>query len=302
MRYLFTLLLATTVTPLYAQAPWNVRDHLPLEKLLVQAHRGAGELSEENTPEAFQLGWKLNCIPEADIRQTKDGVIVAFHDANFARVVKGIEPALAKKGVADISFAELQKLDVGSWKGEQFAGRRVSRMTDIFALMKGKPERRLYLDYKKADLKQLAREIQEYGVGKQVIFATTSYPTLREWKKLLPDSATLLWMGGTDEKLTQRFEEIRKTNFADITQVQIHVHLKKPAAEIKRDDVNPFQESDAFLRDRGNELRQHGILFQSLPWGGSTEAIYWKLLDLGVMSCATDHPEVTWAAMKKYYK
>jgi hypothetical protein len=83
--------------------------------------------------------------------------------------------------------------------------------------------------------------------------------------------------------------------------LQIHTHLLKDAKEINRDSVNPFVESDAFLIEKGKEIRSHGILFQTLPYGGNTKEIYWKLLDLGLMSFATDHPDVTWDAVKSYY-
>src|SRR4051794_37066713 len=152
---------------------WNVRGHVALERFIVQAHRGAGELAEENTLDAFELGWKLGCIPESDLRTTSDGVIVAFHDDNFSRVVKGIPEAMKTKGVKDITFDELQKLDVGSWKGEQFKGRHVSKMTEVFTLMHGKPDRRLYMDINNVDLPQLAREVKDAGVEKQVILAST---------------------------------------------------------------------------------------------------------------------------------
>src|SRR3954470_22114269 len=115
------LLLFASVSLVPAQdaslkSPWNVRDHIPLEKFIIQGHRGAGELAEENTLAAFELGWKLGTYPESDIRTTSDGVIVAFHDNDFSRVVKGVSPEMAKKGVQDITFAELSQLDVGSWK------------------------------------------------------------------------------------------------------------------------------------------------------------------------------------------
>jgi glycerophosphoryl diester phosphodiesterase len=282
---------------------WNVRDHLPLSEFIVQAHRGAGELAEENTLEAFELGWKLNCIPESDIRMTSDGVIVAFHDNNFARVVKDVTPEMKEKGVKDVTFAELQKLDVGSFRGEQFKGRHVSRMSDVFALMTGKPQRKLYLDIKNVDLEQLAREVKAAKVETQVILASTNYNKyIRAWKKLVPESSTLLWMGGTEAELNKRFEtELRPANFADITQLQIHTHLLMNAAAIKRDTPNPFAEPDSFLIEKGKEIRSHGILYQTLPYGGSTKEIYWKLLDLGFMSFATDHPDVTWDAVKAYY-
>ncbi|HTL27716.1 MAG TPA: glycerophosphodiester phosphodiesterase family protein, partial [Tepidisphaeraceae bacterium] len=214
--------------PTTSQTNWNVRDHLPADAIIVQAHRGAGELSEENTLEAFQLGWKLGCIPESDLRTTKDGVIVAFHDNNFGRVVKGVSPDMAKKGVKDITFDELKKLDVGSWKGDQFTGRHVSKMTEVFALMKGHPERKLYMDIKNVNFDQLAQEVKEYGIESQVILASTKYDQIHKWKKLVPTGQTLLWMGKTEDPepyLTQRFEELRKANFADVTQLQIHTHL-----------------------------------------------------------------------------
>ena len=284
-----------------ARSDWNVRDHIPLDQFIVQAHRGAGELAEENTLDAFQLGWKLGCIAESDLRTTSDGVIVAFHDDNFMRVVKGISPEMAKKGVKDVTFAELQKLDVGSWKGNDFKGRHVSRMTEVFALMKGQPQRRLYLDIKNVDLAHLADEVKQYAVEKQVILASTKYAIVRKWKALVPESQTLLWMGGAEGQLNKRFEELRKTNFADVTQIQIHTHLVTDAAAINRDSINPFAESDAFLIDKGNEIRSHHILFQTLPYGGTTAGVYAKLLDLGLMSFATDHPDVTWNAVKAYY-
>lgn len=284
------------------RSSWTVRDHVPIEKFAIQAHRGAGELSEENTIEAFELGWSLNCIPEADVRVTGDGVIVPFHDNTFARVVRGVSPELARKGVADLTFAELQKLDVGAFKGDEFKGRRVGTLREVFEVMARDRSRRLYLDIKQVDLKRLAAEVRETGVADRVILASTQYPMIREWKALVPESKTLLWMGGTEEALEKRFEELRATDFADVDQLQIHTNLAMPIERINRDAANPFKESDAFLIARGEELRKHGILYQTLPWKGAAPGVYAKLLDLGFMSFATDHPKEAWAAVRNYYE
>src|SRR5262245_28700250 len=121
-----TLCLLLASTPLLAfgaaagKSDWNITDHIPLERIVVQSHRGAGFLAEENTLAAFELGWKLGTYPESDVRTTSDGVIVAFHDANFDRVVKNLPPTLKGKGVQHVTFEQLSKLDVGAWKGEQF--------------------------------------------------------------------------------------------------------------------------------------------------------------------------------------
>lgn len=293
-----------------AKSDWNVRDHVELKDFKIQAHRGAGDLAEENTLEAFQLGWKMGCIPESDLRTTKDGIIVAFHDNNFSRVVKDVAPEMKEKGVKDITFAELEKLDVGSYHGTQFSGRHVSKMSDVFALMTGHPERSLYLDIKNVKLPDLAKLVKDAKVESQVILASTKYDLIREWKKLVPESQTLLWMGGTEEYLEGRFAELRKTDFADVTQLQIHVNIKgavgtvpdaTAVAAVKRDSTDPFKESDAFLIAHAAEVRSHGITAQTLPWGANSKDVYWKLLDLGFMSFATDHPDVTQDAVKAYY-
>ncbi len=195
-------LLVTTM--LAAQGNWTVRDHVPMKNFVIQSHRGAGVLAPENTLSAFELGWKLNCVPEADVRTTKDGVIVAFHDNNFARVVVNVTPELAKRGVKDLTFADLQKLDVGD-------GQRVLKMSDIFAkAMSGKPDRRMYLDIKQVDFDQLAREVKAAGVEKQVILATPRHGDIRKWRSLVPDGQTLLWVGSSsDEGLEKKLEPVR---------------------------------------------------------------------------------------------
>src|SRR4051812_22513305 len=86
--------LAAAQTP--KKSDWTIKGHIAPEQFVIQSHRGAGELAEENTPEAFELGWSLGTVPESDVRTTKDGVIVAFHDNNFARVVKDASEELKK--------------------------------------------------------------------------------------------------------------------------------------------------------------------------------------------------------------
>lgn len=286
--------------------------HNPISPtIVIQSHRGAGILSTDNTREAFELGWSLGVIPEADVRTTRDGVLVAFHDATLARLVEESRhnPELGAKSVAELPWTELASLDVGSWRGDEFAGHRVPRLSDIFALMKGKPRRELYLDLKAASLPALSQTVDDAGVGGQVILASSDYATLREWSSLRAESGnggsrTLYWMGtwgkADEEPLRARFREMRSHNFSGITQIQIHAGLRLPLEKINRESIDPFTPSDAFFRAAAGELCEHGILLQSLPWGGASEAIYWKLLDLGVQSFATDHPDVTLRALRTW--
>jgi hypothetical protein len=57
---------------------------------------------------------------------------------------------------------------------------------------------------------------------------------------------------------------------------------------------------NAFLLNTGKEFRANGITFQTFPYT-KDPTVYAKLLDLGVMSFATDHPDVTLREIKAYY-
>ncbi len=281
-------------------APWNVTEHRKLRDFIIQSHRGAGGLSTDNTQEAFELGWKLGTYPEADVRTTKDGVIVGFHDNTFKRVVKDIAPEFRDKGVKDLAYEELARFDVGSWKGPSHEGQRIPRLSDIFALMKGRPERHLYLDIKEVDLKKLAAEVSAAGVGPQVVLASPSHKIIQNWKKLVPDSETLIWIPGNEEQKRKSIEKLRAANFSGITQVQIHINLPGDAKDLQPGE--PFSPSRAFLTEVGRDLAARGILFQTLPWKAADPGIYHQLLDVGCASFASDHPDVTRQAVADYYE
>lgn len=71
------------------------------------AHRGASEYAPENTLSSFYLGLLqgANGI-ETDVRRTKDGVLVLFHDDTLDRVSDG------SGKLSDYTFEELRKLKI----------------------------------------------------------------------------------------------------------------------------------------------------------------------------------------------
>ena len=270
---------------------WNVRDYIPLPEITVQAHRGAGILAPENSLEAFEIAWNLKVVPEADIRMTSDGVIVSFHDENFSRILPTASDEMKSKGIKDLSWEEVVKLDIGAWKGREFSGQRIPCMQEIVDVLKKHPERQIYVDIKNVDFDQMAKETQ--GVHPQLILASTKYEEIKRWKEVAPESFTLHWMGGTEEKLAERLGLLEKNDFHHIDQLQIHVRI---------DEDGTFDPSEAFLKQTGETLRKYGILFQVLPWEGKDMSVYKRLLDLGVASFATDYPDVTMQAIDEYYQ
>ncbi|MBK1882198.1 hypothetical protein JIN85_07220 [Luteolibacter pohnpeiensis] len=277
------------------ESSWNVRQHIPRQNFIIQSHRGAGELMPENSAESFRLAWKLGTIPEADLRTTKDGVIVAFHDNDFTRILPNESDEIRKRSVEDFTWEELSKLDIGAWKGDHFRGQRIPSLEDIFQELKEDDTRRVYVDIKNIDLKQLAKEAHLQGLANRLILASTHIEVIREWKELAPESSTLHWMGGSEQDLEKRIHSLEKENFAGIDQLQIHVKPSQSAPD-------GFTPSADFLRNVGSRLRKHDVLFQTLPWGSRDPELFTRLLDLGVASFATDFPDVAAETVTSYYQ
>lgn len=86
------------------------------------AHRGARAYSPENTLVAFAKAKALGCdMFEMDVRLTKDGVVVVYHDENLLRCTdaKQIFPGRDNYKLADFTYKELSELDAGSWYAAQ---------------------------------------------------------------------------------------------------------------------------------------------------------------------------------------
>ncbi len=77
---------------------------------LIIAHRGASALAPENTLAAFQKAIADGAEGlEFDVRLSKGGAVVVFHDATLERLTA------RKDLVSNLTAEELQTIDVGSW-------------------------------------------------------------------------------------------------------------------------------------------------------------------------------------------
>ena len=97
-------------------------------------HRGDGKGRPDNTMEALLYTWAKGYTPESDIRYTKDGKIVAFHDNGL----KG-------RKIRDWTWAELRDEDVGSYRGAQYATCRTPLWETIFTAMEENPARKMHI-------------------------------------------------------------------------------------------------------------------------------------------------------------
>jgi len=128
----------------------------------VMAHRGEAGQAPENTLPALErciedgLEWA-----EIDLRLTKDGRLVLSHDPDVDAGTNGIWR------IDQHSFKELARLDVGSSFAKRFQGVRLPSLGQCFDLARGKLN--LYLDCKDVNPEQLAREILDARMERQVV-------------------------------------------------------------------------------------------------------------------------------------
>ena len=101
---------------------------------LIFAHRGSTILAPENTATAFDLALSFGSdILETDVRLTKDGVVVVFHDNRVDRTTN------AQGKVRDFTFKQLKQLDAAyrftDLQGIRYADRGISIMSlnELFA-------------------------------------------------------------------------------------------------------------------------------------------------------------------------
>ncbi|MBD3267768.1 hypothetical protein GF373_13950 [bacterium] len=147
--------------------------------VFVVAHRGGADLGPpENTLPAFEKAIEIGAhLIEIDIRQTKDGHLVILHDSTVNRTTDG------QGRVRDLTLKEIQQLDAGSWKGEQYKGTKVPTLQEALLFMKGRI--RPDLDFKQGDVQKLVNKVEGLGMAGQCTYCS-SWDSCRQMVELLP--------------------------------------------------------------------------------------------------------------------
>jgi glycerophosphoryl diester phosphodiesterase len=138
----------------------------PPRALQAMAHRGAMRQAPENTARALELSiadtveWV-----EVDVRLTKDGQHVLFHDDQLDEKTDGTGR------LRDRTLAELRALDAGTKFAPRFAGERILTLAEGFERARGRVN--LYLDCKDVDPAKLAHDVIAAGMEHQVVIYDT---------------------------------------------------------------------------------------------------------------------------------
>jgi glycerophosphoryl diester phosphodiesterase len=138
----------------------------PPRALQVMAHRGAMGQAPENTAPALEhsIADTVEWV-EVDVRLTKDGQHVLFHDDQLGSKTDGAGR------VSDQTLDELRALDAGKKYAPRFARTRILALTEGLDLCRGRVN--LYLDCKEIDPAKLARDVIAAGMERQVVIYDT---------------------------------------------------------------------------------------------------------------------------------
>ena len=167
-------------------------------------------MAPENTIAAFQAAIDAGADGiEFDVRLSRDGVPVVIHDDTLYRT------AGVRRRVADLTLAELNKIDVGSWFGVgQFANERVPSLGELFELFKSN-NLLLCLEMKTepGNQTQLAeaccRLIDEYKFKDRMIVECFELSALRILKDIDPTLKTAaLFHSPSDAFMIERTKEV----------------------------------------------------------------------------------------------
>jgi glycerophosphoryl diester phosphodiesterase len=237
------------------------------------AHRGASGYRPENTLESVRLGIRQDAdLVEVDVQQTKDGVLVVMHDTTLKRTtdVEQLFPDRGPWRIADFTYAEIQKLDAGSWFDANYQGVRVPTLAEVLDELDGTGVG-LLLEAKAPSRypgvgRRIAEELSSrdgWADGsRRLIVCSFDWAFIKDYKRRMPHTRVAV-IG------TPRYRNLAKiAEYADLVNPQFGTV------------------SATYLR------RVHQLGMQSFSWTVDDPAEMRKLLDMGTDGVITNQPDV----------
>ena len=248
---------------------------------LIVAHRGASHDAPENTLAAFRLAWEQGADAiEGDFFLTKDGEIVCTHD----KVTGRLNAEKRKMEVAKSTLAELQSLDVGSWKGERWKGERMPTLRDVFKLV---PDgKRILVEVKCGAeiLPALKKEIRACELRpEQIIIISFQKDVIRAAKRSLPEIKAFWLTSFKENKETGKVEPTEKAVMKTLPELRAdglscgdHISIKPQFLESVR-----------------------GAGFETHCWTINDPKRALELASFGMQSITTDRPALIREALER---
>lgn len=256
---------------------------LEADPVLNIAHRGASGHAPENTFAAYDLALERGAdYIEQDVRMTKDGALIVFHDENLGRSARG--PAGSCQGpVGEKTLAQIETCEVGTsfnerhprYAREEYEGAKIPTLEEVF--QRYREEANFYIDLKDPGApgieKELLRLMEEHGLRESsdgrwrvivVSFSEFSLRTLHDLEPSLP--LTRAYPASEDaESITTTLDETREYAAG----------------------INPWRDAV----DRALVKATHDRCLRVYPYKADTKPALERLVSLGVDGIFTGFPD-----------
>nr|WP_244314311.1 MULTISPECIES: glycerophosphodiester phosphodiesterase family protein [unclassified Pannonibacter] len=210
----------------------------------------------ENTLAALEAALAAGAdVIEFDIRTSRDGILYVIHDETVDRTTDG------RGRVADMTSAELDGLDAGSWFGAAFAGERIPRLSVFLDACKGRIG--TYAEIKAADPARVRDMLAARGMLD------------RAWSFSFDE--------GIRAQMRARVPDLRRmVLFQHTGSVERAVAAGAHILEFNETNVTP---------ERVAQAHAAGLVTQ-LFYAGAEEAVFERALSCGVQQMNIDEPDV----------
>ena len=138
--------------------------------MVIIAHRGASAVAPESTASAIRAAARAHAdMVELDVQMTQDGRLIIFHDNRLERTTTG------SGLVANQRYAELARLDAGTWFHPRFSGERILLLSQ--AIRVAAPQLHLNLELKstsrrRALLHRVLRVVRRAHLGSRLLLSS----------------------------------------------------------------------------------------------------------------------------------
>ncbi len=151
---------------------------------MVIAHRGASADAPENTLAAMELAISKGADwVEIDVQETRDGEVVVIHDSDLKKI------AGSGRKVFDSSLAELQNVDIGSWKDPSYSDQRIATLQQLLELCKDRINVLIELKYYGQEIRleeRVVNIVEAASMQDQIRIMSLSYPGIQKMKSIRP--------------------------------------------------------------------------------------------------------------------
>lgn len=230
-------------------------------KLIVIAHRGDHTSAPENTLKAFQDAIDAGVdYVEVDLRATRDGELVVMHDATIDRMTT------ARGKVEEMDWSALRQLYVLNKEQPAFGEHNIPTFEEVLKVCKGKVG--IYLDFKDGDISKTWTLILKHHMEKNVVVYINQADDLEAWRRQATAVPQMVSLPDSVKSFDSyvRFQhkakaEIIDGSYKDYTPELVHA-------------IN----------------RNGQSIWVDVQGRDENEALWEKVLALGVQGMQTDHP------------